>query len=116
MLALAEEKGVYKDLHKVELGQDDFYGSFPPLLRNKFTIVTCAGLIYNNHMDEKLFEQMLLSLKKGGIIVFAARYSFIGKYWYDEKLENLEALGRLKFLNSDSFFKYDNIEGAVGKF
>lgn len=56
MLEQAEAKGVYNDLHKVELGQEDFYGTFPPLLRNKFSIVTCAGLIYNNHMDEKLFE------------------------------------------------------------
>jgi len=116
MLVQAEEKGVYSDLHKVELGQEDFYGTFPPLLRNKFSIVTCAGLINNNHMDEKIFEQMLLSLKNGGIIVFAARYSFIGKYWYDEKLEGLIALKRLKFLNSDSFFKYDNLGESVGKF
>lgn len=57
-----------------------------------------------------------MSLKNGGIIVFAARYSFIGKYWYDEKLENLEALGRLKFLTSDSFFKYNNIAQGIGKF
>jgi hypothetical protein len=35
-------------------------------------------------MDYKLFEEMLLSAKKGGIIVFAARYSYVGEYWYDE--------------------------------
>merc|ERR1712139_206891 len=114
MLVQAEEKGVYNDLQKLELGQEDHYGTFPPFLRNKFSIVTCAGLINNNHMDEKLFEQMLLSLKNGGIIVFAARYSFIGSYWYNDKLENLEALGRLKFLKCDSFFKYDNLTEGVG--
>merc|ERR1712159_712402 len=39
-----------------------------------------------------------------------------GEYWYDEKLESLEALGRLQFLTSDSFFKYDNVDQAIGKF
>jgi len=116
MLDQAKAKGVYTDLQKVELGKEDFYGTFPPLLRNKFSIVTCAGLINNNHMDEKLFEQMLMSLKMDGIIVFAARYSYIGKYWYDEKLESLEALGRLRFMTSDSFFKYDNVSQGIGKF
>ena len=116
MLEIAEAKGVYTSLEKAELGQEDFYGTFPTLLKNSFSFVTCAGLMNNNHMDEKIFEQMLLSLKNGGIMVFAARYSFIGNYWYNDKLENLEALGRLKFLKSDSFFKYDNLAQGVGRF
>lgn len=62
---------------------------------------------------------MLLSLKTGGVVVFAARYSFLGNYWYQDKLEELEKLGRLKFLKCDSFSKYDNLQdafGLVGKF
>jgi len=47
-------------------------------------------------MDEKVFEQMLLALKNGGMMVFAARYSYIGEYWYSEKLAELEKLGRIK--------------------
>jgi len=116
MLQIAESKGVYTSLKKLELGQEDFYGTFPPTLKEKFSFVTCAGLINNNHMDEKIFEQMLLSLKNGGIMVFAARYSFIGNYWYNDKLEDLEVLGRLTLLKSDSFFKYDNLSQGVGKF
>lgn len=59
---------------------------------------------------------MLVSLKNGGIMVFAARYSFIGEYWYSEKLEALEKLGRIKALKSDSFFKYDKLPESIGKF
>jgi len=79
--------------------------------------VTCTGLIKGNDMDEKIFEQMLLSLKPGGIIVFAARYSYLGKFLYETKLEEFEhQFERLKFLQSDSFFKYDQLGQAVGKF
>ena len=60
-------------------------------------------------MDEKIFEQILLSLKPGGLIVFAARYSYLGKYFYETKLEELEKFERLKFIKSDSFFKYDQL-------
>jgi hypothetical protein len=30
---------------------------------------------------------MRLGLKNGGMMIFAARYSYIGDYWYTEKLE-----------------------------
>lgn len=52
-------------------------------------------------MDEKIFEQMLLSLKPGGLIVFTAKYSFLGKYLYENKLEELEKFERMKFIKSD---------------
>lgn len=59
---------------------------------------------------------MLLSLKAGGIMIFAARFSYLGTFWYANKLEELEKLGRIKFLKSDSFFKYDNMPQAIGRF
>lgn len=67
-------------------------------------------------MDENIFEQMLLALKEGGVMVFAARFSYIGNYWYTEKLENLEKLGRIKFLDAESFFKYNNLPQSIGRF
>ena len=60
--------------------------------------MTCAGFINNNQIDELVFEQMLLSLKNGGKMVFAARFSYIGEYWYNEKLLELEKMGRIKAL------------------
>jgi len=98
MLNLAKQKKAYTDLHKIQLGQDDFYNTFPPLLRGQVDVVTCTGLIKGNEMDEKIFEQMLLSLKPGGIIVFAARYSYLGKFMYETKLEEFEQFERLKFI------------------
>jgi len=116
MLQKADEKDVYKTLKQLDVGQKDFYGTFPPLMKQKYDFVTCAGLINNNHMDENIFEQMLLALKNGGVMVFAARFSYIGNYWYTEKLELLEKLGRIKLLDCESFFKYDNLPQSVGRF
>jgi len=116
MLDIAKEKNIYTSLRQLELGQEDFYAEFPALWRAKFDFVTASGLINNNHLDEKIFEQMLLGLKNHGIMIFAARYSYIGDYWYTAKLEEMEKLGRIRFLKSDSFFKYDQLNQCIGKF
>lgn len=85
-------------------------------LRGQFDIVTCAGLINNNYLDITIFEQMLVALKRGGYIVFSARYSYLGDYWYVDQLAELEKLGRLKAVDQEAFFKYDQLNIAIGKF
>jgi len=68
-------------------------------------------------MDYLLFEEMLLSVKKGGYIVFAARYSFMGKYWYDKIIKEMHDNGRWKLIATDTFFKYDQLECvSIGRF
>lgn len=116
MLEKAQEKGIYKTLDQLELGQEEFLETFPYPYRNKFDFVTCAGFLNNNQMDGGVLEQMLLALKNGGMMVFAARYSYIGEYWYAEKLAELEKLGRIKAIKSDTFFKYDKLPESIGKF
>lgn len=84
MLAEAENKGCYKSLTQLTLGNAE---SFPMWLKNQFDVVTCSGLINNNHLDYQLFEEMTLALKQNGLAVFAARYSYIGDFWYNESLD-----------------------------
>ena len=60
-----------------------------------------------------------MSLRPGGIIVFAARFSFLGKFWYETKLEEMQSFERLKrieILKPEHFFKYDKLGTAIGKF
>lgn len=117
MLKIATTKDVYKSLDQVELGQEDFIGTFPIPYMSKFNFITCAGFLNNNHVYDEVFEQMLLGLKNGGIMVFAARYSYIGEYWYMPKLRQLEKYGRLKSVKvPESFFKYDKLPEVFGKF
>lgn len=60
---------------------------------------------------------MLLSCKQGGHIVFAARYSPMGKYWYDDIIQQLQDDGRMKLVATETFFKYDQLEQvSVGRF
>merc|ERR1711907_167854 len=90
---------------------------FPRELQNTFDIVVCAGLINNNHMDESLFEEMMTAAKKGGLIIFASRISYIGQYWYNTVLDGLTKENRLRLTEqSDDFFKYGRMDSSVGRF
>jgi len=114
MLEECSKKGVYEELFEHTLGNP---ADFPDKFKNQFDFVTCAGLINNNHMDYLLFEEMLLSVKKGGYIVFAARYSQMGKYWYDDILQEMQDSGRWTLKATESFYKYDKLEEiSIGRF
>lgn len=114
MLEEASNKCVYTELNEQTLCQPE---DFPDRFKNKFDFVTCAGLINNNHMDYKLFEEMLLSVKKGGYIVFAARFSYMGHYWYDQVIKEMHEEKRWKLITTDTFFKYDKLdEVSIGRF
>merc|ERR1719409_208189 len=113
MLQEAAYKNCYSRLEEFDILDIDEY---PARLKNKFDVVTCAGVINNNHMDYRLFEDMIMSVKKGGLLIFAARYSFMGSYWYEDVLERMEADNRIKAVATDKFFKYNNLTEGVGRF
>jgi len=56
MLEAAATKDVYKSLDQVELGQEDFIGTFPIPYKARFDFVTCAGFLNNNQIDAEVFE------------------------------------------------------------
>jgi SAM-dependent methyltransferase len=116
MLEKAEEKGCYSQLVNLKLNQEEHVDSVPYGQRGRHDFVTAAGLINNNFMDLRIFEQMLICLKPGGYLVFSARYSYLGHYWYTDALAELEKAGRIKFIQDESYFKYDQLNECVGKF
>ena len=73
-------------------------------------------MINNNHFDYRIFETMILALKQQGLAIFAARYSYIGEYWYNEQLKVFEEERRLRLLDTEAFFKYDRILASIGRF
>ena len=113
MLQIAANKGCYENLEEYTLGDPD---NFPAHLRNKFDYVVCSGVINNNHLDYKLFEEMTIAMKKGGIACFAARFSYMGNFWYNETLAEMEAENRWKQIKTKDFFKYDKLMESVGRF
>lgn len=116
MLEQADMKSAYSKLTHLKLNQEEHVNSLPLDYRSKFDFVTAAGLINNNFMDLKIFEQMLVCLKPGGYMVFSARFSYLGQYWYTDVLGDLEKEGRIKFVQDEEFFKYDQLLSSVGKF
>ena len=89
------------------MNQEEHVDTVPFDQRGKYDFVTAAGLINNNFLDLRIFEQMLICLKPGGYMVFSARFSYLGQYWYTDALAELEKAGRIKFIQDESFFKYD---------
>lgn len=113
MLIVAEQKGVYSKLIKADLTDID---EFPHELKNQYDIVCCSGLVNGNNMDYKLFEEFVLAAKQKGLVIFAARHSFIGEYWYSDITRLMETEGRLRHLDEEAFFKYDRILSSIGRF
>ena len=116
MIDQAEQKDVYSHLEKFKLCQEEFYDSIPIYFRNDYDFVTAAGLLSNHYMDEKLLDQMLIFLKPGGHIILACEFSYLGEYWYNLAIEQLEEAKRIKLVESEDFFKYTNLPQAIGKF
>jgi len=114
MLEEASNKCVYKELHEHTLNEP---AEFPNKFKNKFDFLTCSGLVNNGYMDYQLFEEMLLSVKKGGYIIFTAQYSYMGHYWYDKIVKEMHEDGRWELITTDTFFKYDKLDCiSIGKF
>ncbi len=64
--------------------------------RNKYDFVVAAGIINNNYVDEKMLQQMLISVKNHGYSMFAARYIFMGDLWYTDYFKMFVRKGRIR--------------------
>ena len=106
MMKIAEEKKCYKSLEEFTLGNPT---DFPNKWKNQFDICVCSGLINNNHLDYKLMEEMIMATKLNGLLIFAARFSYMGNYWYTFYLNETEQEKRIKKLKSKDFFKFDKL-------
>lgn len=112
-MELATAKGCYKSLEKHPLGDAN---NFPVQWKNKFDVCIVAGLINSNHLDYQIIEEMIMTTKQNGLIVFSSRFSYMGNYWYNFYLKEQEAEGRIKLIKSKDYFKYDTLGECVGRF
>lgn len=100
----SRKEGVYGDLIELFLGKPETY---PENLRGKYDFITASGILADNHLDCSVFEEMLLSLKKGGIAIFATRTEYLEKYAYGPYMKKLEDEGKWKFVKETTFNRYD---------
>ena len=103
MLNEARRRNYYSEYIELFLGNPDTY---PENLRDKFDFTTASGILADNHLDCSVFEEMLLSLRKGGIAVFATRIEYLTSYGYADYMKKLEEEGKWKFLKETTFDRY----------
>jgi hypothetical protein len=63
-----------------------------------------------------VFEEMTFAMKKGGLAIFAARFSYMGNFWYNDILNDMVAQNRWQLVKEEEFFKYDKLLESVGRF
>jgi predicted TPR repeat methyltransferase len=83
MLEKAREKNSYSDLEELFLGKPE---TFPAKYHNRFEAITAAGILAEGHLDNNVFDEMLLALKTGGYAIFATRTMYLTQYNYIEKI------------------------------
>ena len=113
MLDVAKQKNVYKGLHEMYLGKPE---SFPTQFHGQYDVVTGSGILAEGHLDNSVFEEMLLALKAGGYAIFTTRVQYLTIYKYGEKLKELEDNGKWKLVKELTFTRYDQLEEAIGRF
>ena len=60
MIEQARTKGAYHSLYEMFLGKPD---SFPQDFHGKFDCITGSGILAEGHLDNSVFDEMLLALK-----------------------------------------------------
>ena len=113
MLEKAKEKASYSELKELFLGLPD---TFPDEYRNRFDAITAAGILAEGHLDNKVFDEMILALKTGGYAIFATRTMYLEQYSYAQGIKKLEDEGKWKQIKEIKFWRYDQAQETVGRF
>lgn len=81
-----------------------------------YDAITAAGILAEGHLDNAVFDEMLLALKEGGYAIFATRTMYLTKYNYEEKIKELETQEKWKFVKEITFDRYDQLQESIGRF
>lgn len=57
-----------------------------------------------------------MACKQNGLIIFSARFSYMGNYWYNFFFNQQEADQRVQKLKTKDYFKYDKMADCIGRF
>ncbi len=87
MLDLARGKGVYRSLHRMELGKPL---DFPD---DTFSATISAGVFTAGHAPPNSFDELVRITKPGGCVIFSVRDDVYREGGFEEKLEALAASG-----------------------
>ena len=107
MLARAEEKGVYKEFHQMDMSRTlDFPDS-------SFDAVVCAGVLTYSHAPATSLYEMVRVTKQGGHILFSLRTDAYDSMGFDSIVKDLEAENRWKLVARDGHQSFTEKEQDV---
>lgn len=113
MLEKAKLKEAYSELRELFLGLPE---TFPAEYHGRFDAITAAGILAEGHLDNKVFDEMLLALKTRGYAIFATRTMYLTQYSYGEKIRELDEQKKWKLIKEITFDRYDQVEEQIGRF
>jgi len=91
MLAIAEAKGVYRQLHRMVLGQHlDFTDG-------QFATTVAVGVISVGHAPPESFDELVRCTRKGGHVIFSVRADAQG---FRQRQDALESQGKWKLVEA----------------
>ncbi|MDQ3833788.1 MAG: class I SAM-dependent methyltransferase [Actinomycetota bacterium] len=104
MLELARTKGVYKELHQMELGSEL---NFPT---DAFSAVVSTGVFAAGHAPPGSFEELIRVTRAGGHIVFSVRTDAYEEGGFKKEQEKLEGEGKWRLLEVSEAFSHLRFE------
>ena len=95
MLEIAEAKGVYRELHRMVMGE---HLDFPD---NRFAVSVAVGVISIGHAPPESFDELIRCTQVGGYIMFSVRADAQG---FRERQDALEDNGKWKLIEETDPF------------
>ena len=102
MLDVAEAKGVYRELHRMVLGE---HLDFPA---NAFDAVAATGVFTAAHAPASSFQELVRVARPGGHIVFTLSEQAYEESGFKEALELLESQGNWALVEKTDSMKLTN--------
>ena len=99
MLAQARAKGVYSELHKMELGEPLDFPS------DSFDATICVGVFTLGHAPASSLDELVRVTRPGGFVVFTIRPDVYENDGFKEIQENLVSAGRWKLVEVTEEFQ-----------
>ena len=88
MLDEAGEKGVYRELHRMVLGEELTFAT------DSFDSVICVGVLTIGHAPPSALDEFIRVTKPGGYVIFTLRPDVYEEGGFQEKQDEMEKGGR----------------------
>jgi 2-polyprenyl-3-methyl-5-hydroxy-6-metoxy-1,4-benzoquinol methylase len=114
LLSLAEKEYIYGSLDCLFVGKDD--NTFPTKFHKAYDVCTCAGCFMAGHFPATALDDMVKSVKKGGLLFFSLRDIYLSEEsdsGYLPKLKELEKNGKIELRKRHMFTKNKGSEEVM---